>query len=95
MSLTREEVVHVARLAHIELQPDEVGMLAEQLSTVLDHIAVLQSVDTENVEPTAHIAHVQNVMRDDEVNPSWPVEAVLANAPHRAGDFIEVQAVLD
>lgn len=95
MSLTRAEVAHVARLAHIELQPDEIATLAEQLSTVLDHIERLQRVDTEDVEPTAHIAQVQNVMRDDEVTPSWHVEAVVANAPHRLGDFIEVQAVLD
>lgn len=95
MSISREVVEHVARLAHIGLADDEVPRLAIELSSVLDHVARLEEVDTSNVIPTSQVVSVEDVMRDDVVVPSWPVSAVLANAPHRRGDLFEVQAVLD
>ena len=95
MSITRETVEHVARLAHVGLHPDEVTALAGQLSTVLDHIARLREVDTDDIAPTTHVVPVDNVMREDVVIPSWPPPAVLANAPRRQGDFFRVQAIFD
>lgn len=95
MTVSREVVEHVARLAHIGLTEDEVPRLASELSSVLDHVARLAAVDTSGVQPTSHVVHVQDVMRDDLVTPSWPPQAILANAPHRFDDFFEVQAVLD
>lgn len=95
MSITRETVEHVARLAHIGLDPDEITDLAGQLSTVLDHVAKLQNVDTDGVPPTAHVVPLDNVMREDTVTSSWPPEAVLCNAPHRQGDYFQVQAIFD
>ena len=95
MALSRKEVEHVAQLAHIGLAESEIEELSRQLSTVLDHISQLQELDTSAVEPTAQAVSVENIMRADVASPSWPPESVLANAPHRQGDFIEVQAVLD
>lgn len=95
MPLTDEEVVHVSRLAHIGLTAEEIHDLADELSSVVDHFARLREVDTSGVEPTAYVVPMQNVMREDVVCPSWPVQAVLANAPRRTGDFFEIEAVLD
>ena len=95
MPLSRSEVEHVAQLAHLGLETSEIDAMTEQLSSVLDHIARLQEVNTADVPPTAHVALVENVMRDDEVRPSWSPDAVLANAPHRTDDLFEVQAILD
>jgi aspartyl-tRNA(Asn)/glutamyl-tRNA(Gln) amidotransferase subunit C len=93
--ISKEAVEHVSRLAHVGLTPDEVEQLADELSSVVDHVSRLQQLDTENISPTAHAVPLHNVMRDDEVRPSWPAEAVLANAPRRVGSLFEVQAVLD
>lgn len=95
MRVSRDVVEHVARLAHIGLAEDEVPRLATELSSVLDHVSRLEAVDTSEVAPTSQVMTVEDVMRDDVVVPSWPPQAVLANAPHRRGDLFEVQAVLD
>jgi aspartyl-tRNA(Asn)/glutamyl-tRNA(Gln) amidotransferase subunit C len=95
VSISREVVEHVARLAHIGLTDDEVPQLAVELSSVLDHVARLEEVDTSGIAPTSQVVSSGDVMRDDVALPSWPVTAVLANAPHRRDNLFEVQAVLD
>ncbi len=95
MPVDRAVVEHVARLAHVGLRDDEVDTMAKQLSSVIDHISLLQQVDTTAVRPTGHANDLNTVMRDDEPGPSWTAAAVLANAPHRSDQFFEVQAVLD
>jgi aspartyl-tRNA(Asn)/glutamyl-tRNA(Gln) amidotransferase subunit C len=95
MPLSRNEVEHVARLAHLGLETDEIDEMTEQLSSIVDHVARLQEVDTSDIPPTAHVLPLENVMRDDEVRPSWPPDTVLANAPHRLDDLFEVQAIFD
>jgi aspartyl-tRNA(Asn)/glutamyl-tRNA(Gln) amidotransferase subunit C len=95
MPISRETVEHVARLAHVGIKPGEIEELTDQLSSVLDHIGRLQMVDTSDVPPTSHVLPLQNVMRDDEVRPSWSPGAVLANAPRRQDDLFEVQAIFD
>jgi aspartyl-tRNA(Asn)/glutamyl-tRNA(Gln) amidotransferase subunit C len=95
MSLSRAEVEHVARLAHVGLTDEEIAEFAVELSSVIEHVNRLQKLDTTGVAPTAHVIPVENVMRDDEVRPSWPPEAVLENAPRRHGDYFEVQAIFD
>jgi aspartyl-tRNA(Asn)/glutamyl-tRNA(Gln) amidotransferase subunit C len=95
MSLSRGEVEHVARLAHIGLTEEEIDEFAIELSSVIDHVTRLQRLDTDGVSPTAHVVPIENVMREDEVRPSWPPEAVLANAPRRYDDQFEVQAIFD
>jgi aspartyl-tRNA(Asn)/glutamyl-tRNA(Gln) amidotransferase subunit C len=94
MRLTDAEVEHVAELARLGLTADEVGLLRDQLSTILDHIAALNEVDTAAIPPTAQVLDLTNVMRNDDVQPSLPRHAVLANAPRERDGFFEVDAVL-
>ncbi len=93
--LTQDEVRHVAALARVAMTDDEVELMRSQLSNILEHVSVLNQVDTEGVEPTGHSVDVTSVMRDDEVGESFPMEDVLANAPTRQDDFIRVKAVLE
>jgi aspartyl-tRNA(Asn)/glutamyl-tRNA(Gln) amidotransferase subunit C len=95
MKLSREEVLHIARLARVGLTESEITRLSEQLSNLLESFEVLQKVDTTDVPPTAQSVALQSVMRADEVAPSLPVEDILANAPRREGDCFRVRAVLE
>ncbi len=95
MRLRDEEVRHVAALARVAMTDEEVELMRSQLSNILEHVSVLNQVDTEGVEPTGHSVDVTSVMRDDEVAESSPMEDVLANAPTRQDDFIRVKAVLE
>lgn len=95
MKLDRATVEHIATLARLGLSEEEMDLLAEQLSSVLDHINVLQEVDTDDIPPTAQVIELQNILRDDDVEPSMSVEDVLRNAPRSEDGFIKVNAVLD
>jgi aspartyl-tRNA(Asn)/glutamyl-tRNA(Gln) amidotransferase subunit C len=95
MKLSREEVLHIARLARVALTEAEITRMSEQLSNLLEHFEVLQKVDTEGVPPTAQSVDLQSVMRDDVVSPSLSAEEVLANAPRREDDCFRVRAVLE
>jgi len=94
MKLTPDEVRHVAALARLGLTDEEVIRMGDQLSSILEHIAVLDRVDTSSIHPTAQVTALSNVMREDIVAPSLSQEAVLANAPRRREGFFEVDAVL-
>jgi aspartyl-tRNA(Asn)/glutamyl-tRNA(Gln) amidotransferase subunit C len=95
LALTREQVLHIARLARVGIDEDEVDHFAEQLSQVLEYFERLGEVDTADVPPTAHTLALHNVWRDDEPGPSLDVETVLANAPQREGDLFRVKAILE
>lgn len=95
MKLSREEVLHIARLARVALTEAEITRMSEQLSNLLEHFEVLQQVDTEGIPPTAQSVALQSVMRDDVVIPSLSQEDVLANAPRREEDCFRVRAVLE
>lgn len=94
MGLSRQDVEHVAALARLGLTDDEVERLRDQLSSILDHIAVLDRLDTAAIPPTAQVIELTNVWRDDVERPSLPRESVLANAPRHTDGFFEVHAVL-
>ena len=94
MSLTIADVEHVASLARLGLSNDETERMREQLSSILEHIAVLQEIDTDRIPPTAQVNALANVLRDDVVRPSLSQEAVLANAPQSRDGFLEVRAVM-
>ena len=79
--LTRADVEHVARLARLALPADEKQRMRSQLDAILGYVEQLRRVDTTGIEPTAHVLSLVNVMRDDEVRPSYPADAMLANAP--------------
>ena len=95
MSLTREEVLHIARLARLGLSDDELTRLQGQLSQILDQFAALRAIDTDDVPPTAYTLALENVTREDAPRPSLPVDVALANAPQREGNFIRVRRVLE
>lgn len=90
-----DDVRKVAKLARLELSDADLGVMAKQLSAILDYFDQLKQIDTDGVEPLAHPLPVQNVFRADEPGRSLPVDEALANAPARAGDFFAVPAVLD
>ena len=92
--LSLEDVEHVAALARLGLTDEEKVRMAEQLSSILDHISALNRLDTSTIPPTAQVIELANVMRTDEVRPSLPREAILRNAPRAEDGFIAVQAVL-
>ncbi len=95
MKLSRDEVLHIARLARLGLSEAEVDKFSEQLSNILENFAILQQVDTTDVPPTTQSLPLQNVLRDDEVADSLPQSEVLANAPRKEGDYFRVRAVLE
>ena len=90
MAITREEVLHVAKLARLELTEDEVVRLTEQLGAILEAVSKVSELDLSDVPPTSHPLELVNVWRDDEPGPSLPLEDVFANAPERDGDFFRV-----
>jgi aspartyl-tRNA(Asn)/glutamyl-tRNA(Gln) amidotransferase subunit C len=90
MSISREEVLHVASLARLALSDDEVARFQEQLSAILDAVGKVRELDLADVEPTSHPLAVVNVWAEDEAHVSLPVDAALANAPDRDGDLFRV-----
>jgi aspartyl-tRNA(Asn)/glutamyl-tRNA(Gln) amidotransferase subunit C len=93
-TLSRSDVEHVAYLARLGLSDEELTRLEGQLNHILDQYAILATLDTESIPPTAQTIELENILRDDVALPSLPVEAVLANAPARDGDFIVVPPIL-
>ena len=83
--LSRDQVLHVARLARLELSDDEVERFSGELSKVLDHIEKISELgDLADVPPTSHVVAVENVLRADEPRPSLPQEVALESAPDAA-----------
>jgi len=81
MAITRKQVEHVARLAHLALTDEEVKRLTGQLGAILDAVGKVSELDLTDVEPTSHPLDLVNVARTDEPEPSLPREEALANAP--------------
>lgn len=95
MKLSRDEVLHIARLAKLGLAEAEVKKLGEQLSHILESFEVLKRVDTTGIPPTAQPNTLQNVLKNDETKASLSQSQVLANAPQQEADFFKIRAVLD
>ncbi len=94
MSISREEVQHIAALCRIGMTEEDLERFPEQLSHILEMFEVLQEMDTDDVPPTGHSVTSGTVWREDESRPSSPIEESLSNAPLREGDLIRVKAVL-
>ncbi|MEX2245281.1 MAG: Asp-tRNA(Asn)/Glu-tRNA(Gln) amidotransferase subunit GatC [Dehalococcoidia bacterium] len=95
MALDREEVLHIAKLARLDLTEDEIATFSAQLSEILNHFDVLRTVDTEGVEPTAHTLPLHDVYAEDEARPSMAQADVLAMAPVTEEGYLRVRAVLE
>ena len=93
--ITSDEIRHLALLCRIAMTDDDVEVMRDQMSNILNSIDILNRVDTGGVEPTGHSVDLVSVMREDEVASASPIEDILANAPDREGDFIRVRAVLE
>lgn len=92
MAISRDEVLHVARLARLELAEDELERFAEQLNAILEAVGKVAELDLEGVEPTAHPLELVNVWAEDEPRPCLSADEALANAPDREGDSFRVPA---
>ena len=95
MTITRADVQHVARLARLGLDDEEMDRLASELDHILDAMQALRQLDTSAIPPTAQVIPLRNVMRDDASRPSWPVEDILRNAPATRDQQFLVPPVLD
>ena len=88
--ISRDEVLHVARLARLELTEDEVTRFQEQLSAILESVSKVSELDLSDVPPTAHPLEIANAWAEDEPRPSLSLDEVFANAPDRDDDHFRV-----
>jgi len=92
MAITRDEVLHVARLARLALTEEEIARFQEQLSAILEAVGKVAELDLSEVEPTAHPLDLSNVWAADAVQPSLAPEDALANAPDQEDGYFRVPA---
>ena len=92
MSISRDDVLHVARLARLALTDDEVERLTGELGAILDAVGIVSELDFADVPPTSHPLDLVNVWDEDEPRPSLPLEDVFANAPDAEGSLFRVPA---
>ena len=95
MSVSLDDVRKVAHLAKLELSEEEEARIAEDLGQMLDYVAALNELDTDNVLPTAHVLPISNVFREDTVMPSLPQAEALANAPSSGHGHFRVPKVIE
>jgi len=94
MSISRDQVLKVSLLARLLLSDEELATMTAQLDQIVGYVDQLAELNTDGVEPMAHALDLANVFADDELEPSLPREAALANAPHHDGECYLVPAVL-
>jgi aspartyl-tRNA(Asn)/glutamyl-tRNA(Gln) amidotransferase subunit C len=87
LAITREDVLHVARLARLELSEDEVARFQEQLSAILDAVSKVSELDLTGVPPTAHPLEIANAWAEDVPRPCLTLDEAFANAPDREDDL--------
>lgn len=89
------DVPYLARLARLEITPEEAEIFGGQLGRILDHVEQMNKLDISGIEPTAHAITVFDVIREDVVTESLPKQVILENAPHNANGLFIVPKVLD
>ncbi len=95
MSLSKQEVQHIATLARLHLSEEEIALYQQQLSDILDHVSALQQLDTQNVAPTSGLRVEDSRLREDVAGKAMPRVDLLANAPETRDDQFLVPPVLD
>ncbi|HIJ82165.1 MAG TPA: Asp-tRNA(Asn)/Glu-tRNA(Gln) amidotransferase subunit GatC [Desulfuromonadales bacterium] len=95
MKITVADVEHVARLARLELSPDEKELFAGQMGAILGYVGKLNKLDTDGILPTSHAVPMENAFREDWVACSIGTEKALANAPERSASFFAVPKVIE
>jgi aspartyl-tRNA(Asn)/glutamyl-tRNA(Gln) amidotransferase subunit C len=95
MSITNQDVDHVAKLARLNLTDEEKHLFTEQLNAILKYAEQLNTLDTKDVKPTTHVLELANVMREDQPHESLPIEKVMLNAPDEEEDHFRVPAIIE
>jgi aspartyl-tRNA(Asn)/glutamyl-tRNA(Gln) amidotransferase subunit C len=95
MKLSKETVQHIALIARLGMDDDELGKFQNQLSNILDNFEILNQIDTKDFPPTLQTVALENVLREDIPEPSFSPQDVLANAPQQEDGFFKVQAVFE
>ncbi|MDI6728463.1 MAG: Asp-tRNA(Asn)/Glu-tRNA(Gln) amidotransferase subunit GatC [Thermodesulfovibrionales bacterium] len=95
MRITSEDVKHIASLSRLSMSDNEIDIFSGQLSSIIEYVEQLNSLDTGNIEPTSHIIPLNNVMRDDIPAASLPVEDALKNAPDSTEKFYRVPKIIE
>jgi aspartyl-tRNA(Asn)/glutamyl-tRNA(Gln) amidotransferase subunit C len=94
MKITREDIIHVADLARLEMDEDSIGKFAVQIDDILRYVETLSNVNTEGVQPTTHAIFLTNAFRDDEEKRNFDRDALLENAPEKEnGNFVVPKVV--
>ena len=89
------QIDKIAELARLSLKPEEKKKLEKDLGAILEYVQKLNTLDTQNVEPTSHVLDMENVFRADEVKPAATRDEALEHAPSREGKFFKVPKVVD
>ena len=95
MKITKAGAEHVARLARLELSPEEAEIFTGQMDAILAYVEKLNELDTSGINPTSHAVPVENAFRADVVLPSIGADSALVNAPDRVADFFRVPKVIE
>ncbi len=95
MKITSEDVKHIASLSRLSLSDNEIETFSGQLSSIIEYVEQMNSLDTGNIEPTSHVIPLNNVMRDDIPAASLPVEDALKNAPDSTEKFYRVPKIIE
>ncbi len=88
--IDRDQVLHVAKLARLQLTDEEVERMSGELSGILGHIETIGELDLDGVAPTSHVVELENVLREDKPRPSLPRDRALEQAPDTADDGFRV-----
>ncbi len=94
MKVTIKDVEYIAKLARLEYSDEEKKTFTKQFNTILEYIDKLNELNTDDIEPLSHVIELSNVVREDEVKQSLPVEEVLKNAPSKTDTFFKVPKVI-
>jgi aspartyl-tRNA(Asn)/glutamyl-tRNA(Gln) amidotransferase subunit C len=86
MKITKDEVLYVANLARLEMDPENIDRFADQIGQILEYVETLNSIDTEGVRPTSHAISLTNAFREDEETGHLDRDSVLENAPDKDED---------
>ena len=95
MSISKDEVKHIANLSKLNLTDEELEKYTNELSDIVDMANELSNIDVEGVKPTAHILDIQNVYREDIQQPSYDRELILKNAPSKDAGCVSVPKVVE
>jgi len=95
MKITKEAVGHIAHLARLELDPEEVEAYTVQVDRILEYMDKLNSLNTKGIEPTSHAMPVVCVLRNDEARSSFSADESTLNAPENTGGFFKVPPIIE